>query len=876
MQSLPLFPGYRFGYPGGTAPAYPHPGTARCERCPRSGTGTAQFLEAQTVREGPADRVIVAVQSVPLAFDYKQGGYRSEYALRLARLLDRVAKDRGVEYRLDVVAALACGDGDDHKAAADRATAACRGHLVRNVRALGAGIAAIVAVGSTPMLSLLGERVEHDTAAPGRAYLGNVPVVFFPEFYDWGNRWRIVPAEESLLEALDAPHGGMSAACFDVRNHAYDVVETIDEAEQALADTEDAVDGVVALDVETSGRKFAGDHRMEAIALAWRDPTFDTVRSVVFGKPLMVGAGRQLLKQWIESTRPRQLGGHFVSSDMASFTKAWGATPRGFAWDTRTLRKLLHPNAGAALDEAAYMVGLGGAKAEADEALEQVRKELTAFGKKKDRKLETERDRELLRAVTGIRAIGHEKEPWRAYAYGLIPEDILYRYVARDTVVSLLLRERLLPAVEREGLRWLWDEVASQFHQVSYHLNLNGMPVDRRPLEAFRIELEATKATARAAAAIHFPDAKTDEEVETAMNSAVQIADVLSRAGVTTGKTTATGRMQTDADSLERLKGSHPLIDAVLTHRSAEKLDGTYVGGLLVRIGDDDCVHPTFLPIVESFRSSARDPNGQNIPSRSAEGRRIRTAFVARPGRVLVEHDFSQFQLRILAVESGDRVMSELFQAGVDIHFGSAKRIAPFWGKTPDQIGKAERSDAKTIIFSLVFDKSDAVLAEELNTTVERAAELHQQILGQFVSVAPYMEGKKAEARKTGRVWVRVNGRNVFRRPMPEIGSSIPAIRANAERAASNTAIQGPEAVIAMGALVRIIARVERGELPGVRILMCVHDSILAEVPADMVPAYDQAVRECMAWLPIGGGVPVVVDAKFGPNWADMKDLKAA
>ena len=117
------------------------------------------------------------------------------------------------------------------------------------------------------------------------------------------------------------------------------------------------------------------------------------------------------------------------------------------------------------------------------------------------------------------------------------------------------------------------------------------------------------------------------------MNISMQIADLLSLSCISTGNTTATCLMQTDADSLERLKGSHPLIDAVLTHRTAEKLDGTYVGGLLVRIGDDGCVHPTFLPIVESFRSSAKDPNGQNIPSRTAEGRRIRTAFVARPDR---------------------------------------------------------------------------------------------------------------------------------------------------------------------------------------------------------------------------------------------------
>jgi DNA polymerase-1 len=331
------------------------------------------------------------------------------------------------------------------------------------------------------------------------------------------------------------------------------------------------------------------------------------------------------------------------------------------------------------------------------------------------------------------------------------------------------------------------------------------------------------------------------------------------------GKRTKTG-FSTDASVLEELRPAHPMIDKLLEWRVYTKLRSTYVEALPTLIADDDRLHTTFHQAVASTgRLSSSDPNLQNIPIRTALGRRIRRAFVAgSPDRTLLAADYSQIELRILAHVSGDEHLKDAFERQADIHRETAARVLH---KDPADITHAERSMAKMVNFGLAYGMSDFGLASRANIPRAEAQEFINSYFAAYSGISYYMMAIKEQAKAQG--WVEtLLGR---KRQIPELRASNPTLRGAGERMAINMPIQGTAADIQKIAMIRVDERVRGAELHA-RLLLSVHDELLFETPRDEVDQLAAVVRETMEGaLPLS--VPLVVDVKVGDDWESMTPL---
>jgi DNA polymerase-1 len=330
---------------------------------------------------------------------------------------------------------------------------------------------------------------------------------------------------------------------------------------------------------------------------------------------------------------------------------------------------------------------------------------------------------------------------------------------------------------------------------------------------------------------------------------------------------TAKGGRSTDEEALQILAKQHPIPAKVLDFRELAKLKSTYIDGLLARLDPKDFRVRTHFDQTGTAtgRLSSLDPNLQNIPARSPAGQRIRRAFVAEPGCLLVSADYSQIDLRVLAHVSGDQTLSDSFRREEDIHTRTAGEV---FHVPPDKVDKELRRRAKAINFGIVYGQTAFGLAAELGIPQGEAGRYIKDYLARYPGVASWVEKNLEAARREGLV------RTPFGRVrhLPELHAKNTALRQFAERAARNTPIQGGSADIIKLAMIAA----DRG-LPGrwkARLLLQIHDELLFEVPrgqAAAFAAWAKQTREGAAKL----DVPLVADVKAGENWQDMEAVKA-
>lgn len=347
------------------------------------------------------------------------------------------------------------------------------------------------------------------------------------------------------------------------------------------------------------------------------------------------------------------------------------------------------------------------------------------------------------------------------------------------------------------------------------------------------------------------------------LNSPQQLGDVLyGKLGLPARKKTARG-YSTDADTLAELAPLHPVIDKILLYRQVSKLNSTYIDGLLRLTGRDSRVHTWFdQTTAATGRISSSEPNLQNIPVRTEMGREIRRAFIAKPGCVLVDADYSQIELRLLAHLSGDEAMCEAFNLGQDIH---ARTAAEVYGVPLEEVTPKMRSSAKAVNFGIVYGISDFGLASNLHISRKEAAEFIERYFARYPAVRRFMDACVAQGKAEG-YSVTMYGR---RRPLPELASSNYNRRQFGERAAMNTPVQGAAAdiiKIAMNAVRRELA------LQGLesRLILQVHDELIVEAPAAEEARVAKLLSSCMenaAQL----RVPLVADVHAGHSWFDTK-----
>ena len=335
--------------------------------------------------------------------------------------------------------------------------------------------------------------------------------------------------------------------------------------------------------------------------------------------------------------------------------------------------------------------------------------------------------------------------------------------------------------------------------------------------------------------------------------------------GLAAGRRTKTGR-STDADSLEALRGEHPVVDVILEWRQLTKLKSTYVDALPLLCAADGRVHTSFNQAVASTgRLSSADPNLQNVPVRTAWGQRIRHAFVANSGHQLVSADYSQIELRVLAHVSGETELIAAFERGEDIHRRTAAEV---YGVDPESVTPDQRRIAKVVNFGVVYGLSDFGLARDTGMDQEAARVFIERYFASFPAVTRYLERTRMHAREWG--WVETfMGR---RRHLPDIRAANRQLRSAAERMAVNMPIQGAAADIMKLAMIRCDAAL-RGAGVRSRLLLQVHDELVLECPLEEVDEGVRLVRDAM-----GGAaelvVPLVVDVKVGQNWQAMTPLR--
>lgn len=419
---------------------------------------------------------------------------------------------------------------------------------------------------------------------------------------------------------------------------------------------------------------------------------------------------------------------------------------------------------------------------------------------------------------------------------------------------------RLGPALRRDlgaqHLERLYDEVERPLVRVLAQMERTGVAVDSAYLKELLASLteEATRL-----------DAEIQEMAGEAflVNSTQQLRRVLyEKLELTPTKRTKTG-FSTDAASLERLRGQHPIIESLLRYREVEKLRSTYGEGLLAEVGADGRIHATFnQTVARTGRLSSDRPNLHNIPVRSEEGRRFRRAFVPADGCLLLVADYNQIELRVIAHLAEDPGLIEAFSAGEDIHTATAARI---FGIEPADVTLGQRSRAKMVSYGLAYGMEAYGLSQRLNIPVEEAREILESYFEAFPSVRAYMERTVTEARRRGYTET-LFGR---RRHIPELLSSNFRVRQAGERQAMNAGIQGLAADIFKVALVRLDDRLDAEGLAS-RLVLQVHDEVILEVPEPEREAAAETVRATM----VGAcelSVPLEVEVAWGESWADAK-----
>jgi DNA polymerase-1 len=346
------------------------------------------------------------------------------------------------------------------------------------------------------------------------------------------------------------------------------------------------------------------------------------------------------------------------------------------------------------------------------------------------------------------------------------------------------------------------------------------------------------------------------------LNSGPQIARVLfEKLKLKSGRRTKTG-YSTDSAVLEELAASHPFPARLLEYRALSKLRSTYLEALPQQADADGRIHTTFNQAgAATGRLSSSNPNLQNIPARTEQGRAIRRAFVASSGMLLVGADYSQIELRVMAHLSGDPALIEAFRTGEDVHAATARRV---FGLPGGPVEPRLRARAKIVNFGIMYGMGARSLSQQMGLALPEAEEFIRQYFQVYARVREYLDATLEEARRRG--WVQTL--LARRRYLPALASTHGGERSNAERAAINTPIQGSAADLMKLAMIRVQGALKRHR-PSARLLLQVHDELLLECPAGEAEAVSELVRhEMEGCFPLR--VPLQAGTGRGPTWFDV------
>ncbi len=430
------------------------------------------------------------------------------------------------------------------------------------------------------------------------------------------------------------------------------------------------------------------------------------------------------------------------------------------------------------------------------------------------------------------------------------------RIAGGDTELVLRLDEAVSARLEEEQLTAIYQTMELPLVGVLADMERAGVKIDTALLASMSRDMEAQLA---ALTREIYVLAKGEFNI----NSPPQLREVLfDRLGMKSGKKTAKTRAASTAEEvLDELALVHELPRKIIEYRSVQKLKGTYVDALPQLVNPETGrIHASFNQTVAATgRISSSDPNLQNIPIRTAEGRRIRQAFVAEPGHLLLSADYSQIELRVLAHLSKDKTLIDTFRRGEDVHDRTAREVFGALSPLPPD---EQRRVAKMVNYALLYGKSAFTLSKDIGVSKKEAEQFIEAYFARYPSVRQFIEGTIQKARETGHVRTLL-GRL---RRLPDLRAPNFQIRMEAERQAMNTPVQGSAADLIKKAMIDLHAELGRRRMRS-RLILQIHDELLLEVPEAEAEEAKKLVKDVMEGALVLD-VPLVAEAHLGPNWA--------
>jgi len=458
----------------------------------------------------------------------------------------------------------------------------------------------------------------------------------------------------------------------------------------------------------------------------------------------------------------------------------------------------------------------------------------------------------------GVKTIAYEDVTGKGakkITFNQVDVDQAAEYSAEDADVTLQLHQAIWPQIEAiPALKSVYEEIEQPLVPVLFRMERAGVLVDRALLRAQSSEI-----------AVRMLELQSQAHREAGgvfnVDSPKQLQEILfGKLGIPVMRKTPTGQPSTAEDVLEELAETYPLPKLILEYRGMAKLKSTYTDNLPLQINPaTGRIHTSYHQAVAATgRLSSQDPNLQNIPIRTLEGRRIRQAFIAPPGHSLVAADYSQIELRIMAHLSGDASLLRAFAEDRDVHQATAAEV---FGIAPDAVSADQRRSAKAINFGLMYGMSAFGLARQLGIARGDAQKYMDLYFERYPGVRRYMEETRRQARETGYVET-VFGRRLY---LPEIQSRNAALRQYAERSAINAPMQGTAADIIKRAMIEVDSWLQSSRMPA-RLIMQVHDELVLEVADEAVEALVGQTRTHMIRA-ADLSVPLKVDVGVGRNW---------
>jgi DNA polymerase-1 len=437
-------------------------------------------------------------------------------------------------------------------------------------------------------------------------------------------------------------------------------------------------------------------------------------------------------------------------------------------------------------------------------------------------------------------------------------------YASDDAVIPLRLRSDLEDELVKNQVIDLFNEIEMPLVEVLADMEMAGIALDVEYLQEFSSDLSNSIGTIKSRI---FQEVGSEFNLNSPQQLSEALFDRLQLTPPDRTQKTSSGYYSTAAGTLEAMKGDHPVIDWVLEYRELSKLKSTYVDALPLQVNPDTGrVHTSYNQSGSvTGRIASSDPNLQNIPIRTELGRKVRKAFIAEHGKVLLAVDYSQVELRIVAHMSGDETMLAAFNAGQDIHAATAAAIFEI---PIDQVSKDQRNKAKGVNFGLIYGMSAFGLSRFVDITLAEAEDFVAAYFEQFPGVKNYLDNMKTQAAESGYVETLLGRRRYFPGLKNQTNRNI---RNREEREAINAPIQGTAADIMKIAMLQVPGALTAEGLSA-KMLLQVHDELVLECPTDELKQSAQLVREIMEGA-YELKIPLSTEARSGPNWNEMSPV---